>query len=179
MTGVISGKPSMPLTNGYSIGSPNRRARASRRGGGRSWSRRKITRWSSQALRIAATVSASSSRARSTPKISAPIAPDSGRISSPFFVMTAILPPRLGRAQPPAAQRRARYEPTAYGEFTHCLLALNFAHIAATVRPVARVHQKKFPSPFLIVDAAAWFGTKIIGEQGARRGGDVDAIRCP
>jgi len=84
MTGVISGKPSMPLTNGYSIGSPKRRASARRRAGGNSWSRKKITRWSSHALRIAATVSASSSRERSTPKISAPNRPRQRTDIEPF-----------------------------------------------------------------------------------------------
>ena len=59
---MISGWSSRPFTNGYSIGSPKRRANARNCAGVRSWSRKKITRCSSHACRIAATVSSSTLR---------------------------------------------------------------------------------------------------------------------
>ena len=52
---------------GYSITVPKRLAKARKRAGGSSWSRKKITQWASQARRIAATVVSSSSAPRSTP----------------------------------------------------------------------------------------------------------------
>ena len=60
------GEASRPLRNGYSIGSPNRCAKADELGRRQVWSRKKTTRWSSQARRIAATMGSSRSR-RSTP----------------------------------------------------------------------------------------------------------------
>ena len=80
-TEMISGKPSIPFTNGYSTGVPIRRANARKSAGGNVWSRKNTTRCSSHAFRIAATVASLSSEERSTPKISAPSAPAMGRTS--------------------------------------------------------------------------------------------------
>ena len=74
-TGVISGDSGSPLSCGYSIGSPNLRAKASCWCGVAFWSRRKMTRWSRNAWRISPTTSTSRSRDMSTPWISAPNAP--------------------------------------------------------------------------------------------------------
>src|SRR5258708_6799091 len=89
---MILGKPGSELTNGYSIGSAKYPAKRRNCSGARSWSRKQITRWSSNAWRSRATVSASSGRRRSGPKISAPSAPDSGRMSMPPLSPDA--PPR-------------------------------------------------------------------------------------
>ena len=59
------GKPSIPLMNGYSTTPPKCWAKARRRSGGRFWPRKKITKWSSQARRVAATVLSSMSAERS------------------------------------------------------------------------------------------------------------------
>src|SRR5712691_3841883 len=77
-TGMISGNSSRPFTKGYSTGTPKWRPKARNWAGERFWSRKKITRCSSQARRMAATVSSESSFARSTPEISAPRAPATG-----------------------------------------------------------------------------------------------------
>jgi hypothetical protein len=55
------GKPSMPFTNGYSIGLPMRRAKAMNCAGSSAWSRKKTTWCSRNAWRISATVFAPSS----------------------------------------------------------------------------------------------------------------------
>ena len=77
-TVMISGKSSIPFTNGYSTGSPMRRANARNASSETSWSRKNTTRWSSQARRISATVSSGRLVDRSTPPISAPSAPAIG-----------------------------------------------------------------------------------------------------
>src|SRR5690348_4732668 len=89
---MISGKPSMPLTKGYSMGVPKWRAKARKRAGARSWLRKKMTRWSSSAWRISAIVASDSSAPRSTPAISAPSAPAIGSTFS--TVLRISLPPR-------------------------------------------------------------------------------------
>ena len=80
-TSMTSGNPGMPFTNGYSIGSPIRRANAMNSAGASVWPRKKITRWSRNARRISAMLSSGSARARSTPWISAPSAPERRRTS--------------------------------------------------------------------------------------------------
>src|SRR5713226_3198803 len=85
----------MPLTKGYSMGVPRRRAKARKRSGGSCWSRKKMTRWSSSARRIAATVPESSSDARLMPWISAPSAPAIGLTSSAAIARSMSLEIRL------------------------------------------------------------------------------------
>src|SRR5713101_7878815 len=85
----------MPLTRGYSTGVPRRRAKARKRSGGSCWSRKKMTRWSSSARRIAATVPESSSDARLMPWISAPSAPAIGLTSSAAIARSMSLEIRL------------------------------------------------------------------------------------
>src|SRR5258708_22345359 len=85
----------MPLTRGYSTGVPRRRAKARKRSGGSCWSRKKMTRWSRSARRIAATVPESSSDARLMPWISAPSAPAIGLTSSAVIARSMSLEIRL------------------------------------------------------------------------------------
>src|ERR1700752_2317764 len=82
ITGVICGNPSRPFTKGYSTGSPKQLATCRNCAGSSVWPRKNTTQCSSHAARIAATVASLSSCARSMPSISAPSAPESGRISS-------------------------------------------------------------------------------------------------
>ena len=51
---MTSGMSGSPFTKGYSMGSPKRRPKARNWAGDRRWSRKKTTRCSSQARRIAA-----------------------------------------------------------------------------------------------------------------------------
>src|SRR5262245_22828863 len=88
-TGMISGDSGKPFTNGYSMGSPKRRAKARNAAGGSSWSRKKITPCSSHARRMAAMVASSSGPARSTPEISAPSAPATGSTTRDRALMTS------------------------------------------------------------------------------------------
>src|SRR5436309_11196220 len=96
-TGMISGNSSRPFTNGYSTGSPNRRAKARNSAGERSWSRKKMTRCWSHARRMAATVSSERSFARSTPEISAPRAPATG--CTLIGLMRSLYGPAYGSAR--------------------------------------------------------------------------------
>src|SRR3546814_19517490 len=79
------------------------------------WPRKKTTRWSRRARRIAATVSSDSAADRSTPEISAPIAP---AIGATVMVLLAMPPNPLRRrfrgmlAQP---QRRDEYPTQPWG----------------------------------------------------------------
>ncbi len=94
-TGMISGKPSMPLMKGYSTTSPNRLAKARNFAGGRSWSRKKTTPCSSQVWRMAAMTLWPGSAARSMPNISAPIEPDSGLTSNPLVAIARRSSPKI------------------------------------------------------------------------------------
>jgi hypothetical protein len=78
------------VMNGYSMTSPKCREKARNRSGASACPRKKITRWSSQACRIAAIMSRSRSPERSTPAISAPNAPAIGRISKELVSITPI-----------------------------------------------------------------------------------------
>src|SRR5713226_8028019 len=75
LTSMTFGKPSMPFTNGYSIGFPMCCAKAMNCAGVSGWSWKKMTWCSRKARRISATASGDSPAARSTASISAPSAP--------------------------------------------------------------------------------------------------------
>src|SRR5688572_12460310 len=81
-TSITWGKPAMPWTNGYSIGSPIARANAMNCAGVSAWSRKNTTWCSRKTLRIAR---AGISFDRSTPRISAPSAPAMRRTFTPYF----------------------------------------------------------------------------------------------
>src|SRR6266568_3257171 len=82
LTSITSGKPSMPLTNGYSIGVPMQRANAMNCASVRFWSRKKMTRCSRKVRRISSMTRVEMLFERSTPQISAPNAPDRRRTST-------------------------------------------------------------------------------------------------
>src|SRR5688500_11806063 len=77
----MSGHSGSPFSCGYAIGSPRRRAKASCCCGSSFWPRKKITRCSRNALRMAAIAWSSRDWERSIPLISAPRAPAMGWIS--------------------------------------------------------------------------------------------------
>src|ERR1043166_3040985 len=112
ITGVISGNPSMPLMKGYSIACPKHFATPRNRSGGSVWSRKKITQCLSHAARIAAMLSSPSSCPRSMPRISAPSAPATGRISSAFEAMSGEHDRQLART----AHRALRPGPRGAGD---------------------------------------------------------------
>ena len=87
MTGMISGKPSMPLMKGYSTDLAEALSEGQKLAGGRSWSRKKITLCLSQTWRMLPMTLSPGSDARSIPKICAPIEPDR-RTSKPFVAIT-------------------------------------------------------------------------------------------
>src|SRR5687767_3848695 len=78
-TSMTCGKPSMPLTNGYSTGVPMARANAMNCAGSSCWLRKKMTWCSRKAARISFS---GKFLERSTPRISAPRAPAMRRTST-------------------------------------------------------------------------------------------------
>src|SRR5579883_1465818 len=144
----------MPLTKGYSMGSPNCREAAMSCLGDKAWSRKNSTRWSSSARRSSETVSGASGRARSMPSTSAPRAPETGatRIEPRRVSADRSYQPRRHRARGGALQelilecgRGAVVAVAASGhaELQRAVAELERAHggVAAVVEAEAVIHR--------------------------------------